>query len=266
MKTKLPTFSHRLAAAGGLIVSLTVSAAPLTWFPGPSLDTPTSGAMALVSGGNNVVVGGDAYEYYYYPVTYPISLGATNAYWNSLYPYDNLNIAGGAVISDGNAVIFGGTDGTNSQSVVMDYSLSGDTTPALNAMNVERSYLGYAPDRNGNVYAFGGLDAIGNPLASAEKLNPTANNANWTYIASLPVARYNFPAVFNRTNYIYVFGGQSDPVAGTEIASVLRYSVRGTVGATWPPCLWLWQAVPLRSDPMVKFMSLGALAVGFRPT
>jgi hypothetical protein len=201
-------------------------AAPLTWFPGPSLGTPMSGAATVVSGGNNILTGGDAYEGYYFPFSYPISLAATNAYWTYLSPYYNLNIAPGAVVSDGNLIIYGGTDGTNSQNVVIADSLSGDAPPALQSMNVARSYLGYAPDKNGNAYAFGGLDANGNALASAERFNPVNNNA-WTFVASLPAARYNFPAVFNHTNYIYIFGGLTDTTSGIETATVLRYSVSG---------------------------------------
>jgi hypothetical protein len=186
-----------------------------------------SGAAAVVSSGNNILVGGDAYVGYDFAVTYPTSLAATNSYWSYLSPYYDLNIAPGAVVNDGNIIIYGGTDGTNSQNIVIAYSLSGDTTPTMHSMNVARSYLGFAPDKNGNAYAFGGLDANGHPLASAERFNPVNNNSAWTYIANLPAARYNFPAVFNRTNFIYIFGGLTDTTSGIESASVLRYSVSG---------------------------------------
>ena len=199
-----------------------LGAAPLTWFPGPAIDAPLSGAMTVVSGGNNILVGGDSY---YAPNSYPQSLAATNAYWNYLYTLYAVSIAGGAVVSDGTLIIYGGTDGTTSLNTVIAYSLSGDTVPTPNPMSVARSYFGYAPDRNANAYAFGGLDDSNNPLASAERYN--SGNNTWSAIASLPAARYDFPAVFNRTNYIYIFGGITDPVSGTEIASVLRYSVSG---------------------------------------
>jgi hypothetical protein len=227
MKTIPSNFFRPLAVTVGLVCGMTLHAAPLTWFSGPALDTPMSGAATVVSGGNNILTGGDAYLNYDFPVSYPISLAATNAYWNFLPPFYSLNLAPGAVVSDGNIVIYGGSDGTNSQSLAFAYNLTGDTVPTLHSMNVARSYLGYAPDRNGNAYAFGGLDENGSALASAEKLNPTVNNANWTFIASLPVPRYNFPAVFNRTNFIYIFGGRTNATAGNETASVLRYSVSG---------------------------------------
>jgi hypothetical protein len=101
-------------------------------------------------------------------------------------------------------------------------------------MSVPRSYLAYAPDRNGNAYAFGGLDGNGVPLASAERFNPGDNSA-WGAIASLPAARYNFPAVFNRTNYIYIFGGIIGTASGVETDSVLRYSVSGNSWSNMTP-------------------------------
>ncbi len=208
-----------------LIAAANVSAAPLAWFPGPSLNDPMSGAATVVSGGKNYVTGGDALQYYYFPVSYPESLAATNAYWTPLAPYYSLNIAPGAVVSDGNLVIYGGSDGTNSQNIVVNYNLTGDTVPTLPAMNDARSYLGYAPDKNGNAYAFGGLDANGNPLSSVERINPVNSHPAWSYVASMPTPLYNFPAVFNRTNYIYIFGGRTNAADGTEVATVRRYSV-----------------------------------------
>jgi hypothetical protein len=209
-----------------LCVGAGLCAAPLTWFPGPPLDVPMRGAATVVSGGRNILIGGDAFSDYFFPVTYPLSLAATNSYWTYLAPYYSINIAPGAVVSDGDVIVYGGSDGTNSQNAVFAYSLSGDSLPALPSMNVARSQLGYAPDRNGNAYAFGGLAANGAPLASAERFNP-GNNGAWTAIASLPAARYNFPAVFNRTNYIYVFGGLAEVPDGVETATVWRYSING---------------------------------------
>jgi hypothetical protein len=230
MKTARWLLSFALWVGAG-----SLSAAPLAWFPGPTLGTPLSGSAAVVSGGKNILSGGDAYEFYFYPLSYPLSLSPTNSSWTYLSPFYSLSIAPGAVVFDGNMVIYGGSDGTNSQNVTINYSLSGDTTPALPNMNASRSYLGSAPDRNGNAYAFGGLDANGNPLASTERLNLNANTPAWSYIASLPGPRYNFPAVFNRTNYIYIFGGLTDPATGTEIASVLRYSVSGNTWSNMAP-------------------------------
>jgi hypothetical protein len=218
-------------------VATFLSGAPLTWSPGPSLGTPMSGCSEVVNHGNNILAGGDANEFYFYPLTQIVSLAATNSYWSYVSSYDALNIAGGAVVSDGNVVVYGGTDGTNSQDITIAVSLSGDVTPPMPNMKVARSYLGYAPDKNANAFAFGGLDASGNALASAEKLNPTASTPAWAYIASMPGPRYSFPAVFNRTNYIYIFGGLTNPATGLETASVLRYSVSGNSWSNMAPML-----------------------------
>jgi len=95
-------------------------------------------------------------------------------------------------------------------------------------MSVPRSYLGYAPDRSGNAYAIGGLDDSGNPLASAEVYSQ--DSGTWAAIASLPTALYDFPAVFNGSNYIYTFGGFTDTTSGTATTTVFRYSISAN---TW---------------------------------
>ena len=127
----------------------------------------------------------------------------------------------------------GVTDGTASTSATTGYSPSGDTPLTLASMTVARSYLGYAPDRNGNAYAIGGLDDSGQPLSSAERYHPDSDT--WAAIASLPAALYNFPAVFNRTNYIYIFGGLTNATTGTETATVLRYSVSANTWTVMAP-------------------------------
>ena len=207
-----------------MLLGMNLCAAPLTWFPGPAIDNPISGAATVTSGGNNILIGGDSY---YSPYSYPLSLAATNSYWTYLAEMFSVNIAPGAVASGGMIIVYGGSDGTSSQSTVFGYSPSGDTPQTYNSMSVARSYLAYAADKSGNVYAFGGLDANGNPLASCERFNPDNNNSAWAATAKLPAACYNFPAVFNRTNYIYTFGGLTNTATGTETAAVLRYSVNG---------------------------------------
>ena len=195
-------------------------AAPLTWFPGPSLDYADSGAATVVlSGYGNVVIGGDFSQY-------AEGLIATNIYWTPLtMGLPGIFITPGAVATGGQIILFGGTDGTGSQSNAISYSPS-DTANPLTPMSVPRSYLGYAGDRSGNAYAIGGLDGNGQPLASGEKLtNPDGSSGTWTPIASLPSPFYNFPAVFDGTNQIYIFGGYTDISSGIESASVLRYSI-----------------------------------------
>ena len=67
-------------------------------------------------------------------------------------------------------------------------------------------------------------------MAPARRFLPpsasTRTRAPGRSIASLPTARYDFPAVFDGADSIYVFGGYASTNSGTESASVLRYSVR----------------------------------------
>ncbi len=223
-----------LAGMAPLFAGAGLGAAPLAWFPGPALDPPMSGAATtLVPGLGNVLIGGDGFASYSFQATYPLSLAATNNSWNRLPPLYSLNIAPGAVASGGIIIVYGGTDGTNATNAVLGYSPSGDPVLTLTPMSVARAYLGYAADTGGNAYALGGLDAGGHPLASAERYNPDADA--WSAIASLPAPRYNFPAVSDGTNEIYVFGGSTNTQTGSETADVLRYSVSGNQWTAMAP-------------------------------
>jgi len=234
MKTNRLFLGRVLAGITWLFIGSNLGAAPLTWFPGPAVDPPFSGAATVVfSGLGNVLIGGDGFAGYDYPLTYPESLSVSNLYWNYLSPIYSYNVAPGAVASGGMIILYGGTDGTASTSATIGYSPSGDTPLTLAPMSVARSYLGYAPDRKGNAYALGGLDDAGQPLSSAERYNPDTDA--WTAIASLPTALYDFPAVFNRTNYIYVFGGLTDTASGVETGAVLRYSISANTWTTMAP-------------------------------
>jgi hypothetical protein len=208
------------------------SAAPLTWFPGPPLNFPLSGAATVVASGlGNVLVGGD------FPSapSSPQSLIATNSAWSSLPSISSVNLAPGAVGNGDTIIIYGGNNGSISTSAVINYSPSIDTVPALPPMSVARSYLGYAPDGNGSAYAIGGLDDTGQPRSSAERINLDSTSPNWTAIAGLPTALYNFPAVFDGNNQIYIFGGRTNTTSGTEIATVLAYSISANAWSTVVP-------------------------------
>ena len=208
-----------------LFVGACLCAAPLTWFPGPAMDYPGSDAATVVMPGlGNVVIAGTT--------AYPEGLIATNLYWTPLGQPFSGNIAPGAVASGGQIIVYGGNDGTSSSSAVISYSPSDGVSP-LASMSVPRSYLGYAPDRSGNAYAIGGLDDSGNPLASAEVYSQ--DSGTWAAIASLPTALYDFPAVFNGSNYIYTFGGFTDTTSGTATATVLRYSISANTWTAMAP-------------------------------
>lgn len=190
-----------------------------------------SGAAATVaSDGSVLLIGGDSY---YYAQSYPQSLAATNNAWTYLPVLYSVRIAPGVVANGDMITLYGGSDGTNSTSDVIGYSPSGDGTLTLASMSVARSELGYAPDRNGNAYAMGGLDGNGQPLSSAERYSQ--DSTNWAPIASLPTASYDFPAVFDSANQIYIFGGLTNTATGTETATVLRYSVSANSWSAMAP-------------------------------
>jgi hypothetical protein len=220
MKPNLLLLLRTLTSTIPLLLSTSVSASPLSWFPGPALQVPVSGAATTVANGfGNVLVGGDS-------GSYAQSLIATNNYWVGAFGIQNVAIAAGAVADSDMIIVYGGSDGTNSTSAVTAYSLTGDSVPMLSPMSVARSYLGYARDRGGYAYAIGGLDDTGQPLSSAERFTSDAvPSGTWSAIASLPTGLYNFPAVFDGTNQIYVFGGYTNTASGSEVATVLRYSI-----------------------------------------
>jgi len=219
MSTSIGVWRRRcLVGVTWLLAGAGVEAAPLTWFPGPPVGSPFSGAATVAEASlGNILIGGDN-------LVDPEYLVATNLYWGYLPQFWGFQIAAGAVATSDYIIVYGGTDGTASLNTVTGYSPSGDGQTNLASMSVARSYLGYAADGSGNAFAIGGLDDTGLPLASAERYKSGATN--WTAIAALPAPRYDFPAVYDRTNRIYIFGGITDATSGTELATVLRYSTK----------------------------------------
>src|SRR5882762_5540441 len=101
MRTKLFFLSRFGIAITTIPICLT--AAPLTWFPGPPLDSPLSGAATTVfAGGNNLLIGGDSMAVQ--------ELAATNIYWTYLTPLYGATIAPGAVATGGMIIFYGGND------------------------------------------------------------------------------------------------------------------------------------------------------------
>jgi hypothetical protein len=258
MKTRLAFLCSWLSRITALLLLGTnLFAAPLAWFPGPSLNEPLSGAATIVASGGIILIGGDTF---FDSFSYPQKLTITNAYWTYLPALDSVRISAGAVSSGDFVIVFGGSDGTNSMSTALAYSLSGDAAPVVPSMSVARSQLGYAPDKSGRAYAIGGLDDNGQALASAERYDFDVNT--WTPIASLPTPLYQFPAVFNRTNYIYVFGGSTDPISGVESSSVFRYSISGNSWSMMAPMPVAVAASSAAFGPDGKIYVVGGLSGG----
>ena len=140
MKTSRSFLDSGLMGIALMFVGSGLGAAPLTWFPGPALDTPLSGAATtVISGGTILLIAGDTP---YYAQSFPQSLAATNIYWTYLPAMNGVRIAPGAVANGGMIIVYGGSDGTSSMSTAIGYSPSGDATLTLASMSVARSDLG----------------------------------------------------------------------------------------------------------------------------
>ncbi len=103
MKTNHAFPFRGLTAIAPLFAGACLSAAPLTWFPGPSLDSPRSGAATTIaSGGANLLIGGDSSAVQ--------ELAATNLYWTYLLPFYGAALAPGAVANGDTIIVYGGSD------------------------------------------------------------------------------------------------------------------------------------------------------------
>jgi N-acetylneuraminic acid mutarotase len=226
-------------------------AAPLTWFPGPTLNEPRS-SMAAVSapGGSILLFGGN-------PVgsTNVLVYGRANA-----QPIPSPRVAPGAVaLLNGQFFVYGGkqTDTANSvTSSVLSYNpvasnVDDPNVFTVSSMSSRRYDMAYAADGSGYAYAIGGLGNNSTVLASVERYDPAADV--WTQVASLPAARYHFAAVFDGINTIYAFGGRTNAAAGTETADLLAYDVIGDSWAALPsmPVATAGSAAILGADGML---------------
>ena len=92
---------------------------------------------------------------------------------------------------------------------------------AVASMHTRRALLGYATDQQGNVYAIGGIDDNGTPLASMEDYTQSTNA--WTLTASLPQTLYAESAAYDGNGHIFTFGGVG--AAGTILNTVYEYTI-----------------------------------------
>lgn len=217
------------------------SAAPFTWYPGPTLPDARSFAAscAVVSNwiysnplqpGMIFVGGGNA-------AANPTSVlvmtpGALTPAWSSgIVPLDSTLIgAGCAPLESGQILVFGGEAGdllSLPNAETLDASADGSLYPA-SPMSIGRSFAGYAQDTPGTNYVFGGLDASGNILDSAEKFANTYSipaASVWVSIASMPTARFGVAAAFDNIGAIYTFGGGVVNDSVSVSANVYRYTI-----------------------------------------
>lgn len=241
-----PRFTRSATLSMGLFLAAgQLAAAPLSWVEGPNLPVARDHAAVVISADGVVTVtGGAASAYSLYSLslaTAPTTTPGT-AWGYGTTSLDTLHVAPGAgIFSSGQILIFGGHEGDQ-----VSLDLSGSFYPYsanyydLSRMNTPRSYHGYASDKLGNVYAFGGLDANGNVLASAERFANSTSvppTSLWTAIAPMPDTVFGAPVVFDGNDSIYVFGGGNTGGANSVSYNTYRYSVSAGNWATMAPML-----------------------------
>ncbi len=234
-------FTCRAALSVGLFLAAgQLAAAPLSWVEGPNLPVARDHAAAVINSDGTVVVTGGATSAY--PLL-SISLASTlsNASWGySATSLDTTHVAPGAgIFSSEQILIFGGHEGDK-----VSLDLTGSFAPFsldyydLSRMTTPRSYHGYATDKNGNIYALGGLNDSGNVLASTERFaNSTLvpPTSTWTTMAPMPDTVFGFPAVFDGNDSIYTFGGGTANTANSFSYNTYRYSVSTNSWTTMAP-------------------------------
>jgi hypothetical protein len=207
--------------------------APLAWSAGASLPVAEGGISAQVESAGVLALGG--------PSTTSYNVTTTNPSWQAtvaptLDPLDFARSSPGvAPLPSGYVLVFGGTQSGFATSSVSQYDPYGTTTTnndtgtttsndtrSLRSMNSPRALFGWATDpASSTVYAIGGQDNNGTPLASVEAYNPTTNT--WSYVTSLPQTLFSESAVSDGNGHIYTFGGVGANGAITN--NVYRYSI-----------------------------------------
>ena len=107
------------------------------------------------------------------------------------------------ILGSASLLVFGGDQGG---AVADAFQYDPATGPqAAASMTTPRAQLGFATDGNNLVYAIGGKDGNGTPLASMEYYTQSSNT--WTLTASLPQTLYAESASYDGNGHIFTFGG-----------------------------------------------------------
>jgi hypothetical protein len=204
--------------------------APLTWAAGVSLPTARAGVVAVAQAGDILVLGG--------PTTDAPGLSVTDPTWRATLskfaPQRGVRISGGVGIApDGSVLLFGGQDKSGAlagETSVYDYT--GNNSDSIDGLNTPRRLFGFATDEQHHIYAIGGKDSSGTPLASVEYYNQGAA-APWTSAASLPQTLYAESAVADGAGHLFTFGGVG--ANGKVTDAVYRYTIATNTWDTVAP-------------------------------
>jgi hypothetical protein len=115
--------------------------------------------------------------------------------------------------------VFGGDQGGAVADSFQYYPATGPQAAA--SMHRPRAQLGFATDGNNLVYAIGGKDDNGTPLASMEYYTQSSNT--WTLTASLPQTLYAESASYDGNGHIFTFGGVG--ADGTITSNAYEYTI-----------------------------------------
>jgi hypothetical protein len=202
--------------------------APLTWAAGVRLPTPRGGVVAVMQGGQVLVLGG--------PTTDTPGLTVTDPTWQATVtaaPAQDIarSSPGVGITPSGGVLLFGGQN----QGVALDsaypYGWTGDgDPPEIPPLGTPRGLLGWATDENHRIYAIGGVDDHNTPLASVEYYTQATNS--WTAAASLPQTLYAESAVADGAGHLFTFGGVT---AGGLTSTVYRYTIATNTWDTVAP-------------------------------
>jgi hypothetical protein len=192
--------------------------APLTWFAGPALPAARGGAVAAADQGSAfTLLGGGPSDVVTVNPADPAWAGSS---WLATSFEDQTSISPGVgILGTASLLVFGGDQGGAVADAFQYDPATG--AQAVASMHRPRALLGYATDQQGNVYAIGGIDDNGTPLASMEYYTQSTNT--WTFTAPLPQTLYAESAAYDGNGHIFTFGGVG--AAGTILNSVYEYSI-----------------------------------------
>jgi hypothetical protein len=159
--------------------------APLTWFAAPSLAAALGGAVAAADQGSAfTLLGGGPSGVLTVSPADPAWQGTS---WSDPSFDGQTSISPGiGILGTASVLVFGGSQGGAVADAFQYYPATGPQAAA--SMHTPRAQLGFATDGNNLVYAIGGQDDTGTPLASMEYYTQSSNT--WTLAASLPQTLY----------------------------------------------------------------------------
>jgi hypothetical protein len=193
--------------------------APLTWFAAPMLPAARGGAVAAADQGSAFTfLGGGPSDVLTVNPADP-AWAATS--WSDPSFDGTTSVSPGVgILGSASLLVFGGSQGGGAVADAFQYYPATGAQAAA-SMHTPRAQLGFATDGNNLVYAIGGKNDNGMPLASMEYYTQSSNT--WTLTASLPQTLYAESASYDGNGHIFTFGGVG--ADGTITSNVYEYTI-----------------------------------------